>query len=297
MVLFIIFPPFLINDTVSTDMSQTKLSFTTMGTPDWDAKEAIRAAIRYGYQGIDLRISDFKGELRLSSSNREISQIREMLSAENIQLAGLLCYNEVGGRDKESWEKMKISILKHLEIALKLNSPSIRIFGGNPHKDMPFSEYVKHFADTINSILESVEDDIYILIQNHRGSFTATEAVNLINQTNNPRFRLVFSPDHSLMMGEHLPDVYKLIKPLTYQLYIADVKPADTTQTNKERDYIAILPGRGIVPIRETYDAMGGKSFTGFVSFKWEKIWQEYLEGPEIALPYFIRYWNRITAK
>lgn len=40
----------------------TKLSFTTMGTLEWDAEKAIKAAAEYAYDGIDLRASDHKGE-------------------------------------------------------------------------------------------------------------------------------------------------------------------------------------------------------------------------------------------
>ena len=278
-------------------MNQSKLSFTTMGTPDWDASREIRAASSYGYSGIDLRISDFKGELSLSSSNREIQEIKTLLDSENIQLAGLLCYNTVGGKEEKSWEKMKYSILKHVEIALKLDSPSIRIFGGNPRGELPFSQYTKRLAETITSVLDVTKGEIHLLIQNHRGSYTAEEAVNLIKMVNNPYFKLVFSPDHSVMMGENLHTIYKLVKPFTYQLYIADVVPVDRNEKGKyqNRDYIGILPGKGIVPIKEAYEAIGGEKFQGFVSFKWEKIWQENLEEPEVALPYFIRFWKKIT--
>ncbi len=265
-----------------------------MGTPEWTAREAIEAASKYGYTGIDLRISNFKGELNLSSSEREILEIKDILTSENVQLAGLLCYNEVGGATEKSWQKMKDSILKHLEIGLKLNSPSIRIFGGNPHKELPFEDYTKRLAETIATVLEITGNGIYILIQNHGGSYTAQEAISLIKMVDNKRFRLVFSPDHSVMMKENLKEVYTIAKPLTYQIYVSDVIPA-RDEKNK-RDYTAVLPGRGIVPIKEAYKAMGGKEFKGFISFKWEKIWQENLEEPEVALPYFIEYWEKITS-
>jgi len=274
------------------NVNKQYLSFTTMATPDLSAREAVEAASRYGYNGIDLRISDYKGEIQIESKDSDIREIREVLNTENIQLAGVLCYNKVGGEDDASWQEMEESIIRHIELGIKLGSPSIRIFGGDPHTKIPFEDYVKYSSDVIGSVLEKVEENIEIVIQNHGNSYGALECIELIKKVNNPRFGLVFSPDHSLMMGENLKKVFSAVKPYTKQLYVSDV--ILSAEKNKERDYRGILPGKGLVALEEACHAIGGDDFEGFVSFKWEKIWQENLEEPEIALPWFIDYWRKI---
>lgn len=267
----------------------TKLSFTTMATPDWDVRTAIQAAAKYGYDGIDLRVSDHKGELTIESSEAEICEVRNILDSENIQLAGLLCYNKVGDSEEDSWLEMKESLIRHMELARKVGSPAIRMFGGNPHKDVPAAEFIRRSAESIAAALDGFPENIDIVLQNHGGSYTALEGVELINEVNNPRFGLVFSPDHCMMMGEDMDEVYRQVPEVSKQLYLSDVIPSE----EEGRDYVGILPGKGIVPFKKAYEAIGGKDFTGFVSFKWEKIWQDQLEEPEVALPYFIDFWKK----
>lgn len=269
----------------------SKLSFTTMGTPDWDAARAIKAAAEYGYDGIDLRISDHKGELKIDSSAEEICEIRRILDGENIELAGLLCYNKVGSNEAVSWHEMQESLVQHMELGCKMGSPVIRMFGGNPHKDVPTDEFIKRSAETIASALDNFKEHIDIVLQNHGGSYTALEGVELIRKVGNPRFGLVFSPDHCMIMGENMEDVYRQVPAVSKQFYLADVIPAESG----DRKFVSILPGKGIVPFKDAYAAIGGENFSGFVSFKWEKIWQDQLEEPEVALPYFMEFWRKFT--
>lgn len=269
----------------------TKLSFTTMGTPELDAEQAIKAAREYGYDGIDLRVSDHKGELTIDSSDAELCEIRNILDGEGIQLAGLLCYNEVGNEDENSWDAMQESLVRHLELGKKIGSPNIRMFGGNPHKDVPADEFIQRSADSIAAALVAFPEDINIVLQNHGGSYTALEGVDLIQRVDNPRFGLVFSPDHCMMMGEDMNEVYQQVPSVSKQLYLSDVIPNEETEG---RSFFGILPGKGIVPFKDAYQAIGGKEFPGFVSFKWEKIWQDQLEEPEVALPYFIKFWESL---
>ena len=266
-----------------------------MGTPDWGLARIVNAAVEYGYTGIDLRASDFKGEVQVESSHSEIQKVRSIINDSSIEIAGLLCYNEISNGSKDSWKKMEESILHHMDLGLKLSSPSIRIFAGNPHlEESSFSEYVENTASVISSVLEKVSEDISIIIQNHQGSYRALECVELIEKVNNKRFGLAFSPDHSYMMGENLNQVFEKVKSHVKQLYISDVVCAQ--EGDSARNYISILPGNGVIPLKQAFLAACGGAFNGYISFKWEKIWQDYLEGPEVALPYFVKYWKGIVS-
>ena len=258
-------------------------SFTTMATPGYTAEEAIRLASRYGYDGIDLRISDYKGELNETSTKNEISHVRKVLDSEGIQSSGLFCYNKSGDESKESWIVMRESILRLIDIAEQLNSPSIRISAGYPGKFPDRDEYIKHNAEVLGSILKNHSSNIDLLIQNHTGGYLTEDAVKLINMVDSARIGLAFSPDHCVIEKEDMEKAYKTVRDVTKQIYIADIEL-------KSQEYIPLLPGKGCVPIKDALMALGGKSFKGWITFKWEKIWHEELQGPEIALPYFIEY-------
>ncbi len=56
----------------------SKFSYTTMASPDWDGRTAIKKAREYGFQGVDLRISDHLGELKVTSTDAEIGELMEI---------------------------------------------------------------------------------------------------------------------------------------------------------------------------------------------------------------------------
>ncbi len=263
-----------------------KLSYTTMATPDLNAEEAVRAAVKYGYQGVDIRVSPKKGELRRDSSTRQIKSIARVFENEGIKPSGILCYNKYGGEDASSWAAMTDDIKRHLEIAAVLGSPSIRIFAGSPRKSNDPEGFLQRTAQTLSDVLQGEYTATDILIQNHKSHTTAVETVRLIRMADNPRLGLVFSPDHCIE-NEDMDKVFGLIREVTRQYYVADRKK---TQTG----YVDILPGKGEVPVSSAYEALGGKSFSGWVTFKWEKIWNEKLEGHNAALPYFTDFFNRL---
>lgn len=264
-----------------------RLSFTTMATPLQSGHEAIRMARAYGYTGVDLRVSEHRGELTLHSTAQEINQIRSAFISENIMPSGLLCYNETGNDDPASWDRMTQSIVRHLDLAARLESPSIRIFGGNPRQAAIPQDYMSRSAAAIAAALQEDDSGVVVLLQNHIGSYSAKESLQLIKEAGSDRCGLVFSPDHCVLMGETLSDLYPLLQPVVRQLYIADV-------IKNGNEYRSTLPGKGCVPFKEAYESLGGKDFDGWITLKWEKIWHPELEEPEVALPYFIEYLNKL---
>ena len=267
-----------------------RLSFTTMGTPEMTGVEAIEAARKYGYQGVDLRVSENKGELTVDATNEEIAALRRAFDGEGIAPAGLLCYNDRPSKDPGSWKLMEDSLLRHLEIGAMLGSPTIRMFGGAIHEYDSPEDFITRSADVLASVFERDASDVKIVLQNHGGSYTFLQGVALAKQLAHPRFGMVFSPDHCVMMGEDMDAVCAVAKTFSLQLYVSDVAPSDDPES--KRAFHGILPGGGVVPLRRAYHAIGGDAFDGWISFKWEKIWQNHLEEPEIALPHFMKYFK-----
>lgn len=271
-----------------------KLSFTTMGTPKQDARGAVAFAKEFGYNGVDLRVSDNKGEVHPDAIPGDLKAVKSIFDSEGIELAGLLCYNRVGNAERSSWQAMTDDLAKHMDIGLQLGSPAIRMFGGNPYGEVPTGDFIKRTADSINRALEMVDAPLGIVLQNHGGSYTAADGMVLCDTVRSNRYGLTFSPDHCVIMKEDIDGIFARVKPYARQLYVSDISYDVPEGFN--RKHTGCLPGKGVVPIKEAYNALGGPAFEGFVSFKWEKIWQDHLEEPEVALPHFIKYWRELTA-
>lgn len=273
-----------------------KFSFTTMGTPELNGLEVIQLAKKLGYDGVDLRVSDYKGELTLQSTDNEISLLRQAFEEEGVLCAGLLCYGnrKVKIHEKDYWNAFGETLLREVEIGSKLASPSIRMFGGDISLYGNEEEYLHKMANGIEKAL-STFTNMNIVLQNHCNSYTIEQGVKLARLLNHPRFGLAFSPDHCFLMQEDIAKVFALAKEFTKQIYISDIS-LDKSKIN-ERNYISgvsVLPGKGNIQIREALQAIDVKSFQGFITFKWEKIWHNELEEPEIALPYFLTYIKKL---
>lgn len=260
-----------------------KLSYTTMATPGMSVREEAGLARKFGYEGIDLRVSDHLGEIKLTSSPAEIMEIKDVLKSEGISLAGLFCYNRCPDTDENSWNETKESILRHLELAAGLGSPSIRIFAGDPLKYPDQEEFINRTARMLSGVLAADGSGISILLQNHLNGFSAAQAVRLAEAVGNDSFGIAFSPDHCLLMQEEPEQFAAGLKKHVKQLYVADFLIENGT-------HVCRLPGKGTVPLKDAFHSIGGKSFEGWITFKWEKIWEPEIEGAEVALPYFMEY-------
>jgi sugar phosphate isomerase/epimerase len=187
--------------------------------------------------------------------------------------------------DPAALREMREGIMRCIEIADTLRSQLIRIWlPGLKHAENPEKRREK-LCELIAEILSTDNSDVNIVVQNHRKHATALEIVSILTAVNHPRFGLVFSAEHCIGENEDIDTVFREVKPWIKQLYVADVKVTDST-------HVDVLPGKGDVPIKKAYESAGGNEFEGWISFKWEKIWRDELEGPEIALPYFIEWFN-----
>ena len=257
-----------------------------MGTPLLDARGAIELAKKTGFQGVDLRVSDNKGEVLPTANTGDLKEIKILLDDNGIQLAGLLCYNKTGTQKESSWQEMEDSLKRHMDIGCELGSPSIRMFGGNPLELGELSRYIDASAKVIKKVCDA-NKHIKIYLQNHGGSYTFAQAMTLQDKVDDKGFSQVFSPDHCLMMGEDLSTVYENASKYSSQIYLSDViKKHDQGNDPK---YMGILPGQGEVPLKESILALG-PDYDAWVTFKWEKIWQDHLQEPQEAFPFFMDY-------
>ncbi len=265
-----------------------KLSFTTMGTPQLDHRGAIGLALEIGFDGIDLRCADYLGEVRPDWDESQLRQVARDFEAAGLEIPSVLCYHQVGSAS-EGWPgEYAEHISCHLAIGAALGARTIRIFGVQPAPEQDSAELVQSSADAIAAALSGDTSGVGIVMQNHAGAGTALDALRIARRLDDPRFGLVYSPDHTFMheatgSDELLPQ----IQPWTHQVYVADLAREGDGQR-------WVFPGQGEVPLRETIAWLDEAGFEGFYSFKWEKIWNPDLPEPQVAMPHFISFMGSI---
>lgn len=269
----------------------SKLSYTTMACPDWDGQTAIKKAREYGFQGVDLRISDHLGELRIASTDAEMRELKKIFSDEGIMPSSLLAYNEQAKADPSSWGKFKESVLKNLEVGTKLGTNLVRIFVSNPDSAGDHKAFIGRCAEVLADALQADASPTSLVIQNHSGGVGIHDVLDIMSLVKSPRLHMVLCPANAACMKERLDDVLPIVKGNLPQLYVADLKHG----AQYKDGHTTVLPGEGDIDFGGIYAGLGGEKFSGWISFKWEKIWCPELPGPEIALPHFIQYIKQLT--
>ncbi len=255
-----------------------KISFTTLSTPGLDVQAVSALARRFGYDGVDLRVSGRAGEVKPDTGEREIKKYRDVLASDGIEAAGLLCYLSYDGDLSPGLleASLREQLARLMEIAALLGAQAIRIDGAMTGA----RSHAGELAGALGFVLDR-NCGIDIVIQNHIHEFSTAQCLDLVDDLNHPRFTLAYSPDHCIVMNEDFASVFPRLGGKARKLFISDLR--------MDKDgYAAVFPGLGVVPLGESYEAVGGKNFDGWISLKYEKFWDPGLEGPETSLPYFI---------
>ena len=261
-----------------------RLSFTTMGTPQLDHSGAIALALEVGFDGIDIRCADYLGEVRPAAEEKELRRVARDFEAACLEIPSVLCYHQINSASDGWSDEYAEHISRHLSIGAVLGARAIRIFGVHPAPGHGSEELVEGSAGAIAAALSDDTSGVGIVMQNHAGAGTALDAVQIARRLEDPRFGLVYSPDHSFLYeATHGDELLPQIQPWTQQVYVADlVREGDGQRW--------VFPGDGEVPLRETVARLDAAGFAGFYSFKWEKIWNPDLPEPQVAMPHFISF-------
>ena len=248
-----------------------KLSFTTMGTPGVPLEILAKEVKNYGFDGVDMRVHE-NGEIPQNLTSAQAEKIKELFK--DTHFPGLLCYTKtLDDGEKE----MELSVLKHLEIADMLGCESIRLFSGQ----ITDEDGINRLCTVIENVLEKYSGNTKIYLQHHTfNGLTCSQAVEIFKRLDNERCGFIFSPDEGFKMDEdYMPYIPEIAK-FTKQIYVADI--------TDDKKYC--LMGDGIIPFKEILKELENNGFDGYVTFKWEKCWCDYLPDYPIGFKSFMDY-------
>lgn len=255
-----------------------KFSFTTMATPELDCKGAIALAARYGFRGVNLRVSDDSGEVSPGASLSDLAPVKREFDDHGLQIPSLFCYgiDLAGGADN-----MAGTLRRHLDMADALGSRWIRIFSGDVGQRGDKARYLEEYAKVLQTVLGEGRC-AGVVIQNHKGDTDLPETLQLVRQVDSPRCGMVLSLEHC-DPGIDVEAVLPACTPYIREMFVAD----------RDADKSPVLPGRGLVPLRKAITLLERAGYTGFYIFKWERILYD-IEPNEVAFPAFISFMRGI---
>jgi sugar phosphate isomerase/epimerase len=265
-----------------------KLSFSTLGCPDWTFDEIVRRAGQYGYDGVGFR--GLGGEFDLTKipefSPSERANTRRRLKAAGVATSMVLTSTKMIVAEAEKLEANLQLGEKHIDIASDLECPSIRVFGGQMPTGLSYWVAVRRAGERLHRLGEyAAKRGVNVLIETHDDWLVTGRLRRAVEEANHPNVGILWDVHHPVRIaGETVEEAWTNIGPWVRAVDFKD----SVTDLAAPLGYRYVQIGDGEIPLKEALQILKTGGFDGWLTFEWEKFWHPSLPEASVAFPEFI---------
>lgn len=259
-----------------------KLSFATLGCPNWKMEQVVANAKTLGFDGVELRGAP--GEhIGPDESPESCKNIRKMFADAGLSVACIMGYSTFTSTDPAKLQTAIDNAIKFTAVAKAVGCPTLRIFAGEL-SGLDRQKGVQQIVDSVKKVIPAAEKNgIKLAIETHDDWCKAENLMALINGVGSKALGACWDIANASWV-EDLEKTHKLIKDHIYHVHFKDAaKDANGKHSSK-------LPGTGQVDMLRGLKLLKSGGYDGWLSFEWEKKWEPHLEEPEIAFPHYIKH-------
>jgi sugar phosphate isomerase/epimerase len=272
-----------------------RLSFSTLGCPDWPLKTIVDFAAAHNYQGIEVR--GLLRELDLPKCpdfNTPIS-IRATMSLmedKNLKFVNLGSGANLHQPDGEGRTKQLDDAKRFIDLAQKLSCPYVRVFPNNLPKDQDRNFTLSQISKGLMALGDYAKDsNVKVLMETHGDVVYVSDIESIMKDAAHPQIGLVWDPANMWTITKESPAMaYEKLKSYIHHTHIKNANVQDGKLTY-------VLLEQGQVPIFEAIDALRKDGYKGYYSFEWEKLWHPEIDSPEVALADYPKVMARYFGK
>lgn len=261
-----------------------KLSFSTLGCPGWSLGEVIEAAVRHGYQGVELRGIDGVLDLRKlpDFSPGHIAQSRTLFDEAGIEAIGLDSSARLSQQEPEQVAVHQEEARDYIVMAGDMGVPLVRVFGGHLSDGTAFEDGAGRLADALRSLGDlAAEKGVSIVLETHDDFLTGKAVSEVLARAGHEALGAIWDVSNCFWTGEPIERTAELLRPYLKLVHIKDsVRIGGKTRP--------VLLGEGRVPIRDALDALACLGYDGYLSLEWEKFWEPDIPEPEEAFGQYV---------
>ncbi|MFL5624485.1 MAG: sugar phosphate isomerase/epimerase family protein [Ktedonobacteraceae bacterium] len=270
-----------------------KYAFSTLGCPAWSIEQVVDAALRMGYDGIELRLLD--GQIIEPTTDREkVSRAVAICRAHGLEVCALDTSCSFNFSSSAERLRQIASLRSWMQLAQKVQVPRLRVFGGGHPAVAPAPTAAEENGRIVESLRRVVGEaeraSVTIMLETHDAFSSAHRVSSVLRAVDSPSVAALWDTQHTYRAGENAEDVIA-----TLGTRIAHVHVKDARRIPGNSNWQLVLPGEGEVPVREQLQALQRHGYAHFVSVEWEKKWHPELAEPEIALPQHIAWLKGVS--
>ena len=259
-----------------------KLSFSTLGCPDWSFDKIIDFARDNQYSGIEVRGILRQMDLTLVpefSNSQAIKKKKKKMNDRGLKFVDLGSSCALHFPKGEERTKNLDEGKRFIDLAAKLNCPYIRVFPNQIPKDRDRQESLNLIIDGLKELgTYASNTQVTVLLESHGELIYKKDLLFVMEGAASPHVGLVWDVCNMWIVTKENPEeVYASLKPYIRHTHIKDLKIE-----NGKEEYV--LLGTGIVPIFQAIDLLYKNNYPGYYSFEWEKLWHPEIKNKKIAL-------------
>jgi len=264
-----------------------KLSFSTLGCPEWSFNEIISTAKDLALDGVEIRglakeifaphIKEFlpeniektKGKLNLTGLEIPILTSGSALADEE---HGQTAYNEA---------------YEYVNLASSLGSKYIRVMGTN--RPEPTFGNFRQAAKLYKDLCEyAKQKKVMPLIETNGILASSKEMLEFLKETDSSNMGVLWDIHHTVRYYYEKPDetVNALGK------YIKHVHVKDSAVRDSKIEYR--MMGYGDIPVLDSINALKKIGYDGYLSLEWLKRYNPDLQEPAIVFSHYANYINNV---
>lgn len=270
------------------------LAFSTLGCPKWDWKQILNHAAQLGFAALELR--GILAEMDLPKSPQftgaKLAESLKDLSALGLKISDLGASARLGEPDAAKRPAQLDEARRFIDLAHKLKSPYVRVFGGKLANGQTMADATKLIVTGFKELHEHAKGSgVTLLIESHDEFTTSESLLAILKGANLPTAALLWDAHHTFVSGKEQPDqTFKQLGKFTRHTHLKDSRPE-----GNGRRYV--LTGAGEVPVKQTVKVLVKNGYRGYYCFEWEKRWHPEIEDPEIAFPHYAKVMREYLAE
>lgn len=269
-----------------------KISFSTLGCPEWFWEDIVATAKDFGYDGIEVR--GIEKELYVPKAKPflpgELAGTKKHLDELGLSISCITssCYLHVSEKREQYIHEAK----EYIDLAAQLSAPYVRVLGDTDPQPGENVD-VQGVIAALKEIGEyGLSKKVMVLIETN-GVFASSDVLKeVVQKVNNDGVGVLWDIHHPYrFMNEPLEQTYNTLKE-----YIKHIHIKDSIVRQGKIQYK--MMGQGDIPIKECLTLLKRDGYGGFISLEWVKRWYADLEEPGIVFMQFENYirdmWNQI---
>ncbi|HEY63206.1 MAG TPA: sugar phosphate isomerase/epimerase [Caldilineae bacterium] len=261
------------------------ISFGTLACPDWTIQEVIRAARKYGYDGVELRGAD-RQHISPEFTPIERRDVRHRFEDAGLQIVAITAYTRFAQVDPDALQGQVDTIKRYVDLAVDVGAPVIRTFGGQYPEDADREALFDTMADALRQAGEyAAQADVKIVLETHDAFSLGAVTGDVLNRVNHPAVGALWDIMHPFRFGESPQETCQHLQGRVYHTHLKDghLRPEKGPGGHE-----LCLPGDGDVPIKEIMQLLIADGYQGSWCLEWEKTWHPELPDTEVALERFV---------